>query len=66
MFFSSVHQNLKKEVMIMHALEIFTIFSLVMMISIVAEGAAVSGKCDIIILVANTNHIFEPNSDCYY
>ena len=50
----------------MHALEIFTVFSLVMMISTVAEGAAVSGKCDIIILVANTNHIFEPNSDCYY
>ena len=38
----------------MHALEIFTVFSLVMMISTVAKSAAVSGKYHIIILVANT------------
>ena len=38
----------------MHALEVFTVFSLVMMISTVAEGAAVSGKYHMIILVANT------------
>ena len=44
----------------MHALEIFTIFSLVMMISTVAEGAAVSGKCHIFILVANTKRC-KPN-----
>ena len=43
----------------MHALEIFIVFSLVMMISTVAEGAAVSGKCHMIIFVANTK---PPNS----
>ena len=42
----------------MRVLEIFTVFCLVTMLSTVAEGAAVSGKCDIIILVANTNHIY--------
>ena len=38
----------------MHGLEIVTVLSLVMMISTVAKSAAVSGKCHIIILVANT------------